>query len=79
VLDPGVAKCTFGRVYSNTRVQLDTCIKIHVSDSQPRVHDTWPDYHVYHDTRGQTAMSILFCFFIIIIIITFYFLFKYNY
>jgi len=68
VLDPGVTKCTFGRVYSNTRVQLDTCIKIHVSDcltrviilvsnSQPRVYDT----------RGS-----MFCLFL-------YFLFKYNY
>jgi hypothetical protein len=37
VLDPGVAKCTFGRVYSNTRVQLDMCIVIHVSDCLPRV------------------------------------------
>jgi len=37
VLDPGVAKCTIGRVYSNTRIQLDTCIVIHVSDCLPRV------------------------------------------
>jgi hypothetical protein len=32
VLDPGVANCTFGRMYSNTRVQLDTCVVIHVAD-----------------------------------------------
>jgi hypothetical protein len=37
VLDPGVAKYIFGRVYSNTRVHCAMCTVIHVADSLPRV------------------------------------------
>jgi len=37
VLDPGVTKYTFGRVYSNTRVLCAMCTVIHVADSVTRV------------------------------------------
>jgi len=40
MLDPGVTKCTFCRVYRNTRGHCATCIKVHVADSQPRVFST---------------------------------------
>jgi len=54
VLDSGVAKYTFGRVYSNTRVHCATCTVIHVANCLPRVLEyTWLSGHVYYYTRGQ--------------------------
>jgi len=58
VLNPGVANCTFGRVYSNTRVHWATCIRIHVADSLPRVLEySWQVYHVYHNTRDTCPVG----------------------